>query len=117
MSDKQLYFLPLLVFVSASLASAQTTSTEVLGTVSDATGAVVPNATITLLRVGTGEKRTAVTDTSGNYSFPLIEIGEYTGTAAGSGVKKGGKNRNIVGGEQKGPVQFPPQGGAAPPGG
>ena len=65
----------------------QTTSTEVLGTVSDATGAVVPGAKVTLLRVQTGEKRTAVTDGSGNYSFPLIEIGDYTVTVAMQGFK------------------------------
>ena len=74
---KQILFVCLLGFC-AVLATAQTTSTEVLGTVTDTSGAVVPNARVTLLRVGTGEKRTAVTDGSGNYSFPLIEIGEYT---------------------------------------
>ena len=69
-------FLPVafgLIFAHGLIA--QTTSTEVLGTVIDSTGAVVPGATITLLRTQTGEKREAKTDSSGNYSFPLIEIG------------------------------------------
>ena len=65
----------------------QTTSTEVLGTVSDTTGAVVPGAKVTLLRVRTGEKRSAVSDGSGNYSFPLIEIGDYTVTVEMQGFK------------------------------
>src|SRR5258708_14716201 len=65
----------------ASLLS-QTTSTEVLGTVSDTSNAVVPGAKITLLRVQTGEQRTAVTDSNGNYSVPLIEIGDYTVSVA-----------------------------------
>jgi hypothetical protein len=66
---------------------AQTTSTEVLGTVTDATGAIVPDAEVTLLRVSTGEKRQTRTDAAGNYSFPLIEIGDYTVTVALSGFK------------------------------
>lgn len=60
------------------LLDGQTTSTEVLGTVTDSTGSVVPGASVTLLRIATGEKRQAKTDASGNYSFPLIEIGDYT---------------------------------------
>ena len=75
-----------LCFCVASLLS-QTTSTEVLGTVSDTSNAVVPGAKITLLRVQTGEQRTAVTDGNGNYSFPLIEIGDYTVSVAREGFK------------------------------
>jgi len=75
-----------LLFAAASLL-AQTTSTEVLGTVSDSSGAVVPGARITLLRVATGEQRRTTTDNSGNYSFPLIEIGDYTVTAEMEGFK------------------------------
>ncbi|MBK9169948.1 MAG: TonB-dependent receptor [Bryobacterales bacterium] len=75
------------IFICALSASAQTTSTEVLGTVSDATGAVVPGAEVTLLRVATGEKRVTRSDQSGNYSFPLIEIGDYTVTVALEGFR------------------------------
>ncbi|MEO8131628.1 MAG: TonB-dependent receptor, partial [Bryobacteraceae bacterium] len=75
-----------LCFCVASLLS-QTTSTEVLGTVSDTTDAVVPSAKVTLLRVQTGEQRTAVTDNNGNYSFPLIEIGDYRISVAKEGFK------------------------------
>ncbi len=72
---------------SLSIVFAQTTSTEVLGTVMDPTGAVVSNAEVTLLRVSTGERRQTKTDDSGNYSFPLIEIGDYTVTVSLSGFK------------------------------
>ncbi len=66
---------------------AQTTSTEILGTVTDASGALVTGARVTLLRVDTGERRTATTSGSGNYSFPLIEIGNYTVTAEMQGFQ------------------------------
>jgi hypothetical protein len=56
----------------------QTTSTEILGLVTDTSGAVAPGARVTITRLATGETRTALTDPSGEFSFPLIEIGEYT---------------------------------------
>jgi hypothetical protein len=80
-------FLLLAVLCLQIPAYAQTTSTEVLGTVTDATGAVVPNAEVVLLRVATGEKRLVKTDTTGNYSFPLIEIGGYTVTVTLQGFR------------------------------
>jgi hypothetical protein len=57
---------------------AQTTATEILGIVSDTSGAIVPGATVIITRVATGETRTATTNRAGEYTFPLIDIGEYT---------------------------------------
>ncbi|MCL4853636.1 MAG: carboxypeptidase regulatory-like domain-containing protein, partial [Bryobacteraceae bacterium] len=90
----------------AAWGSAQTTSTEVLGTVVDASGAVVPKATVTLLRVDTGEKRQTLTDASGNYSFPLIEIGAYQVTAEVPGFKTQTKTGIHVELQQKARVNF-----------
>jgi hypothetical protein len=73
----------LLIF--AFVAVAQTTSTEILGTVSDSSGAVIAGARVTLLRVATGEHRETVTDSTGNYSFPLIDIGDYALTVKAAG--------------------------------
>src|SRR2546425_3174916 len=112
LNQKAFLYLPLF-FVCANVVAAQTTSTEVLGTVTDATGAVVPNASISLLRVGTGEKRQAVTDTSGNYSFPLIEIGEYTVTAEAPGFKTQSKTGIVVELQQKARVNLQLEVGAA----
>jgi hypothetical protein len=92
--------------VFAGLLAAQTTSTEVLGTVTDASSAVVPNARITLLRVLTGEKRQSVTDSTGNYSFPLIETGEYQVTAEVEGFKSQTKTGISVALQQKARVNF-----------
>src|SRR5881296_2379616 len=112
LNQKALLYLPLFL-IYANVVAAQTTSTEVLGTVTDATGAVVPNASISLLRVGTGEKRQSVTDTSGNYSFPLIEIGEYTVTAESQGFKTQSKTGIVVELQQKARVNFQLEVGAA----
>jgi hypothetical protein len=103
----------LFIFVFAAMAAAQTTSTEVLGTVADASSAVIPAAKVTLLRVATGEKRSATTDSSGNYSFPLIEIGDYTVTAEVQGFKTETKTGITVALQQKARVDFQLQVGAA----
>jgi hypothetical protein len=79
-------FLPALLLCAVSL-TAQTTSTEVLGTVTDSTGAVVPDARVTLLRIQTREQRVTTTDGSGNYSFPLIDIGDYSVAVEKQGFK------------------------------
>jgi hypothetical protein len=61
----------------AGFAAAQTTSTSILGTVSDASGAVVSGAKVTLTNTGTGQSRSMLTTSSGDYNFPLLDIGEY----------------------------------------
>src|SRR5262245_15587016 len=74
-------------------ALAQTGSTEITGLVTDATGAAVPGASITITRIATSESRSAVTDSAGEYVFPLIEIGEYTVKCE----KQGFKTRTLTG--------------------
>ena len=61
------------------VASAYAAITGVIsGTVTDATGAVIPGATIVALEVQTGIKHTTTTDNSGFYSFPVLDVGIYT---------------------------------------
>ena len=57
------------------------------GTVSDPSGAVVPNAKVTAVNQATGIKTAVVSDSKGFYSFPVLDIGEYTVTAAAPGFK------------------------------
>ncbi|MBL8228285.1 MAG: TonB-dependent receptor [Bryobacterales bacterium] len=94
-------------------AAAQTTSTEVLGTVTDSTGAVVPSAQVTLLRLATGERRQTATDSSGNYSFPLIEIGDYSVTVSLTGFKTQTQTGINVAYQQKARVNVTLEVGAA----
>jgi hypothetical protein len=94
------------VLLLGGLMAAQTTSTEVLGTVTDASGAVVPQAKVTLLRVSTGEKRETTTDNAGNYSFPLIEIGEYSVRVEMTGFKTETRTGVVVELQHKARVNF-----------
>lgn len=67
--------------------SAQTTSTEILGLVADASGALVPGARITITHVATNESRTALTNMAGEYSFPAVDIGDFTVRCEAQGFK------------------------------
>jgi len=77
------------------LVQAQTTSTSILGTVTDASGAVVPGAKVTVLHVKTGVKREDVTSSTGDYSFPLLDVGEYDVTVEASGFRAEVR-RNVI---------------------
>src|SRR5262249_20225631 len=66
---------------------AQTVSTQILGLVTDASGAIVPGATVTAKRVETGDVRTTTSNETGNYAFSLLETGEYEITCSAAGFK------------------------------
>jgi Carboxypeptidase regulatory-like domain len=60
-----------------SLAFAQVTTADIVGRVTDATGAVLPGATVTITNEGTRDVRSAPTSESGDYAFNLLPIGTY----------------------------------------
>jgi hypothetical protein len=60
-----------------SLAFAQVTTADIVGRVTDATGAVLPGATVTITNQGTGDVRSAPTNESGDFAFNLLPIGAY----------------------------------------
>ncbi|MEK7830896.1 MAG: carboxypeptidase regulatory-like domain-containing protein, partial [Acidobacteriota bacterium] len=78
----------LAVLLLAPTAFAQFDTATVLGTVTDAAGAALPKATVTLKNVATGITATAQTDENGNYQFSNVKIGTYTITAEASGFSK-----------------------------
>jgi len=77
-------FLAILMFYSWA-ALAQLTTADILGTVTDSTGAVVPNANVTLVNLGTNEARTAQSNGSGDYIFTLLPVGHYSITVKAPG--------------------------------
>jgi outer membrane receptor protein involved in Fe transport len=66
---------------------AQTTTAEVVGTATDASGAVIAGATVQLTNVETDEKFTATTNSAGQYTFPLLKPSRYTLTVSSPGFK------------------------------
>ncbi|MDX6712507.1 MAG: hypothetical protein QOH96_3523 [Blastocatellia bacterium] len=67
---------------------AQTSVGRISGTVKDGSGAVVPEATITVTNTATNFERTAVTDDSGFYTVTNLPVGTYSLAAERKGFKK-----------------------------
>lgn len=59
-------------------ANAQRDYAAINGTIKDATGAVIPDATVVLEKTGTGVKRTVTTNAAGDYVLLDIPPGDYT---------------------------------------
>jgi hypothetical protein len=77
----------LLGFFSITWASAQTNTSAIAGVVTDASGSVIPGATITATEVGTGQVRTSSASASGEYVIPQLPPGKYDVKAEAKGFE------------------------------
>ncbi len=79
----------ILVFVllAAVSLSAQTFRGTILGTATDASGAVLSGAKVTVKNVATGLERTTETSADGSYALPELPIGTYTVTIVLTGFQ------------------------------
>jgi hypothetical protein len=59
------------------VSAAQNRNAVVSGIVRDATGGILPGATVTIRTVATNQTRNTITDDHGRYAFPNQEIGEH----------------------------------------
>ena len=73
----------LMLFAAQALAQEAT----IVGTVTDPSGAAVPNVSITVTNTDTGLARTITTSNDGQYVVPDLRIGHYTVKATASGFK------------------------------
>ena len=80
------------IFLTASLmlfpvlqARAQQTTADILGTVTDSTGAVIPGAAVVVQNVGTGAKRTTQAGKDGAYVVSDLAVGTYSVTITANG--------------------------------
>jgi hypothetical protein len=80
--------LSVFIFVlSCGSAIAQSSKATVSGTVTDANGAVVPEAKVIVRNAATGETRETTTNAEGFYEVPLLDIGTYTVTVSKTGFQ------------------------------
>jgi hypothetical protein len=94
-----------LIFPAESRAQGETTS-AIVGEVRDATGAMVPGATVTITNRETGLRRAAQTDAAGRFNFPQLPPGNYSVRVEANGFEPR-QNDNVFSGlGQKQEVDF-----------
>ena len=76
-----------ILFVLASAAFGQTFRGGIAGSVADASGAAIPDATVKIEHTGTGLTREMTTSTSGDFNFPDLPTGIYTVTITRQGFQ------------------------------
>jgi len=76
-----------LLLASASSCFGQLDRAAILGTVTDASGGVIPNATVKVINTGTASEQSITTDSNGNFIAPVLPVGTYQVTASASGFK------------------------------
>jgi outer membrane receptor protein involved in Fe transport len=82
------YLLIIVLLFLPSVASAQTVTGTLQGTVSDSKGAVIAGADVVIRNMETGQERNVKTNGEGTYLASFMPLGRYTVTAAGQGFNK-----------------------------
>src|SRR5690606_10369034 len=77
----------MLLLVLAVPGRAQTTSTTILGTVTDQSGAPAVDVEVAATHVATNQVRTTKTNEQGYYVLPALDSGDYRVTARKTGFK------------------------------
>jgi Carboxypeptidase regulatory-like domain len=88
---KRLLSILMILFAAVTLSYGQATSVNggsIQGSITDPSGANVPDATVTILSVDTASAKTVVTDHAGFYSVGPLTPGSYTVTVTASGFEK-----------------------------
>jgi hypothetical protein len=73
--------------LASTLALAQSVNSTLVGVVQDSTGALIPNAEITVTNEGTNIETKTRTNESGNYVVPSLPNGQYTVRVEAPGFK------------------------------
>jgi len=82
-----LLVISVVLFVTLSL-QAQRFLGTITGSVTDPSGAVVPDVEVKVMDVGTGLARNVRTDSQGVFTFPQLPLGTYQVTATKTGFKQ-----------------------------
>lgn len=77
----------LMCLFSSQRLAAQVTTADVVGTVTDPSGAVLPGAKITIESLATGATRSVATGGTGDYALTLLPIGRYSVKAELAGFR------------------------------
>ncbi|HWZ49951.1 MAG TPA: carboxypeptidase-like regulatory domain-containing protein, partial [Granulicella sp.] len=78
----------LLILLMSHSALAQAGSGRLAGSVKDATGAVIPRSTVSLLNTATGVNQNTTSGDDGTFNFPVVSIGQYELDVTADGFNK-----------------------------
>ena len=78
----------LLLFCLTSALLAQSNQASISGVVTDAQGAVIPGAKVTMTNTETGLPNSAVTTSAGFYAIPNLPVGGYTAAVEHDGFRR-----------------------------
>ena len=67
--------------------NAQSTTADIIGTVTDSSGAVIPGANVTVRNLNTGQIRSMKTTSTGDYAFTALQVGRYSISVAAATFK------------------------------
>src|SRR5258705_12261564 len=74
---KLLLTMAMLAALAGAICSAQVATGNLRGTVSDSTGGVLPNCSVTITHTSTGLIRKVSTNEQGDFNAPSLPVGEY----------------------------------------
>ena len=94
--SRAVWILAVLVLLHAPLARAQTGTGRISGLIKDATGAVVPGATVLAVHEETGVRHETVTTEAGLFLFPSLPVGPYTVRAELQGFRPVSRTKNLL---------------------
>ena len=84
-----------LTFSTPLLIGQGETTSAIVGSVSDPSGAALPGATVTVLNADTGSKRAAKTDDAGRFSFPQLKPGSYAVKVEAEGFGAANQSKRV----------------------
>jgi hypothetical protein len=83
----RIFCVAFIVLAAATALLAQETTSSITGTLTDSTGAVMPNVRVVATQVSTNISRSALTGASGDFLIPLLQPGVYLVTIGHPGFK------------------------------
>jgi hypothetical protein len=73
---------------------------DIVGTITDTSGAVLLGANVTLTNIGTNISRSTTTSTTGDYIFPQMPVGTYSIMVEAMGFKRFASNVSVSAGDR-----------------
>ena len=103
--SRKLFQVAFLALLAATVPCAAQTA-QIVGRVTDASGAVVPGISIKITNVGTGNARDVQTNADGYYAVPLLQPGEYSAAVEQKGFKSVNRSGIVLEVDQRAELNF-----------